>query len=403
MIQDINSVFSDITLRVKRSAIREVLKLTQCPDIISFAGGLPAPESFPVEELKEISVEVLDEAGPAALQYTTTEGDPKLRRLITERYKAQGLEISKDNVLVTTASQQGLDLVGKVFINPGDIVICGLPSYLGGLSSFTSYGAKLEGIQFDEKGMRADDLEEKLSKLKAQNKKPKFIYIIPDFQNPAGITMPECRRKDIIEIAKKYDILIIEDSPYRELRFEGEHQTMLNAMDNTGHVVTLGSFSKIFAPGFRLGFVIAHPDIIDKFVVAKQTADLCTPTYIQKIAAKYIEKGYLDKNIKGVISSYKEKKDLMLKCFDETMPEGVTWTKPEGGLFLFLNLPKGMDAEKLFNRALEKKVAFVFGSVFHCDGSGENTLRMNFSFASKEQIIEGVKRLAESIKEEMNQ
>jgi 2-aminoadipate transaminase len=276
-----------------------------------------------------------------------------------------------------------------------------LPSYLGGISAFSTFGADLQGIKFDEGGMREDLLEEKLKELKENGEKPKFIYIIPDFQNPAGITMPEKRRKAIIEIARKYDVMIVEDSPYREIRFEGEPQKTLYELDNTGQVITLGTFSKTFAPGFRLGFVIAHPDIIDKMVIAKQSIDLCTPTFTQKIAAKYISKGLFDKNLKNTIAQYKSKRDNMLKAFREYMPEGVTWTEPEGGLFLFMNLPEHMDAQELFYKAIEKNVAFVMGSVFHCDDTGKNTMRINFSFMSEEKATEGVKRLAEAIKEQM--
>src|SRR6056297_87506 len=401
MISDLQSVFSTSAQNMKRSAIREILKLTQKPDVISFGGGLPSADSFPVEELKEIVNEILDNDGPGALQYSATEGIPELKEILTDRYQKEGLDITSDNLGIITSSQQGLYLLGKIFLDPGDKVICGLPSYLGGISAFSTFGADLKGIKFDEGGMREDFLEEKLQELKENGENPKFIYIIPDFQNPAGITMPEKRRKAIIEIARKYDVMIVEDSPYREIRFEGEPQKTLYELDNTGQVITLGTFSKTFAPGFRLGFVIAHPEIIDKMVIAKQSIDLCTPTFTQKIAAKYISKGLFDKNLKNTIAQYKSKRDNMLKAFKEYMPKGVTWTEPEGGLFLFLQLPEHMDAQKLFYKAIEKNVAFVMGSVFHCDDSGKNTMRINFSFMSEEKTTEGIKRLAQAIKEEM--
>ena len=401
MISNFQEIISDSAKGMKRSAIRELLKLAQNPDIISFAGGLPAPETFPVEKLFEVVKEVLEEQGTIALQYGATEGDNKLREQIAENYRNDGFDITKENVLITTASQQGLDLLGKVFINRGDKVFVGLPSYLGGLSAFNAYGADMVGIKFDEHGMRSDIIEEKLAELKAKNDMPKFIYVIPDFQNPAGVTIPDFRRKEILEIAKKYDILIVEDSPYKEIRFEGKDQTSLYALDNTGHVINLGTFSKIFVPGFRIGWVIAHPEIIDKFVMAKQGTDLCTSPFVQKISAKYIEKGYFGENLKKTIKIYKEKKEVMIKAFEEYMPEGVTWTNPEGGLFLFVTLPEYMNADKLFQKAIKKKIAFVKGSVFHCDGSGQNTMRINFSFSSKENNIEGVKRLAQVIRESM--
>ena len=401
MITDLEQIYSISIKSMKKSAIRELLKLTQRPDIISFAGGLPAPETFPIEQLKSITAEILDTNGAAALQYGATEGVTELRQVLVDRYKKQGLNIELKNLVITTSSQQGLDLLAKIFINRGDKAIVGLPSYLGGLGAFNSYGADLIGITLDDHGMRADLLEQKLAELKSQGTKPKFIYIIPDFQNPAGITMPESRRHEIIAIAKKYDILIVEDSPYREIRFNGHAQPTIFELDNSGQVILLGTFSKTFVPGFRIGWVIADERIVDKFVTAKQSTDLCTPILNQMIASKYIQKGYFDENLNKTIVMYKEKRNVMLKAFHDFMPEGVTWTEPEGGLFLFLKLPEHMDAEKLFNKALENNVAFVLGSVFHCDGSGKNTMRLNFSYMSIEKTIEGVKRLAKAIKEEM--
>lgn len=401
MVSDLNNIYSLSAQGMQRSAIREILKLTQQPDIISFAGGLPSPESFPVEDINEVSCEIMKEMGTAALQYGTTEGYVPLREQIINRYKEEGLDVGLENLIITTASQQGLDLLGKIFINRGDKVLCGLPSYLGGLSAFRTYGAEMVGIGFDEHGMRSDLLEAKLAEMKDAGEKPKFIYIIPDFQNPAGITMPKFRRQEIIDIAHKYDVLIVEDSPYRELRFDGEAQPMMYEMDGTGHVITLGTFSKILAPGFRIGWVLAAPEIADKFVIAKQAADLCTPPFIQMIAARYMEKGYLEKNLKATIDSYRVKRDTMLQGFREYMPEGVTWTEPEGGLFLFMYLPEHMDAEAMFKDAIDQKVAYVIGNVFHCDGEGKNTLRMNFSFPTLEQNKEGVKRLAEVIRKHM--
>ena len=401
MVSDLQSIISVASRGMKKSAIRELLKLTKDPEIISFAGGLPAPETFPIEELVEITNEVLREDGEKALQYGATEGDDRLRELIVELYKNMGFDITLENVMITTASQQGLDLLAKVFIDRGDKVLVGLPSYLGGLQAFKAYGAELLGIEFDENGMRSDDLEAKLIELKAANDLPKFIYIIPDFQNPAGVTMPEKRRKEIIDIARKYDVLIIEDSPYKEIRFEGEHQESLYALEGNGQVINFGTFSKIFVPGFRIGWIIAHPEIIDKFVKAKQATDLCTSPFVQKIAAKYMEKGYFETNLKRTIQLYKEKKDIMMKAFEKYMPEGVTWTKPEGGLFLFITLPEYMDSEILFRKAIEKKVAFVVGHAFYCNGKGRNTMRINFSYVPKELNEIGVKRLAEVIKAEM--
>ncbi len=398
MVSDLNEIFNRQISSRKKSAIREVLKLTQRQDIISFAGGLPSPESFPVEELRRIVCELFDsDDAQHALQYGITEGEVHLRELLVERYRKQGLKIGIENLIITTASQQALDLLPKIFINPGDKIICGLPSYLGGISAFSFYGAGLEGIRLDKSGMRPDLLEEKLKKMKAFGEKPKFIYTIPDFQNPAGITMPESRRQEILDIARKYDILIVEDSPYRELRFEGKPRKMIYAMDNTGQVISIGTFSKILAPGFRIGWMIANEAIIDKLVIAKQTADLCTSPFVQKIAARYIETGIFDTHLVKIRDMYHEKRDIMISALKEYMPAGVSWTEPEGGLFLFLTLPVHIEAEDLFMQAIEEKVAFVPGNVFYCDGSGRNTLRLNFSFASKDMNVEGIRRLAKAI------
>jgi len=401
MISDLQEIISINAKGMKKSAIRELLKLTNDPEIISFAGGLPSPDTFPKQELIDIVAKVINEEGDKALQYGTTEGDKKLRQLICENYQDEGFEITEDNILVTTASQQGLDLLGKIFINRGDKVLVGLPSYLGGLGAFNAYGADMIGIEFDEHGMRSDKIKEVLVDLKSKGTKPKFIYIIPDFQNPAGVTMPEFRRKEILALAKEYDVLIVEDSPYKQIRFEGEDQKSLFALDNDGHVINLGTFSKIFVPGFRIGWVIAHKDVLDVFIKAKQSTDLCTSPFVQKIAARFIEEGHFAKYLSRTIQSYKEKKNVMIEAFEKYMPEGVTWTVPEGGLFLFVTLPEYMDAQELFLKAIEKKVAFVIGSVFHCDGSGKNTMRINFSYVSKEKNLEGVKRLAQTIKEQM--
>jgi 2-aminoadipate transaminase len=386
---------------MKRSAIREILKHLEKPGMISFAGGLPAPETFPVNDLKEIAVEILEKNGPESLQYGTTEGDLLLRKMLVERHNRQGLSIGIENLIITTASQQALDLIAKVFLDPGDYVLCGLPSYLGGLNAFTSYGAKLKGITLDENGMKTDELEKTIMTLKELGRKIKFIYVIPDFQNPSGITIPNSRRLKIIEIADKYDLLIVEDSPYREVRFEGEPQKLMNELDTTGRVITLCTFSKIFAPGFRVGWVVGHKKILYKLVMAKQTADLCTSPFVQKIIARYMEKGLLEKNLKKTIDLYRIRRTQMISCFKKYMPEGVKWTEPQGGLFLFVTLPSHIDADEIFLKAIKKNVAFVAGSSFFCNNSGHNTMRINFSFSNNEEIDAGVHRLSQVIRDEL--
>ncbi len=401
MAETFDRFFSVSSQQMKKSAIREILKLTQKPEMISFAGGLPSPDSFPIDDIKKITAEVLEQDGPAALQYGTTDGDNKLRSLLAERHKKDGLSLALNNIVITTGSQQALDLAGKIFINPGDVVLCGLPSYLGGLNAFAVYGARLKGIPLDDHGMRPDLLEKAIIKLKTEGSIIKFLYVIPDFQNPTGVTMPRSRRLEIIRMAERYDFLIVEDSPYRDVRFEGTPQPLMASLDTSGRVITLSTFSKILAPGFRLAWVIGHPDLIDKIITAKQSADLCSPAFVQKITARYMEKGLLDVNLKKTVALYRERRDHMLRCFREFMPEGVKWTEPEGGLFLFVTLPPSMDAAKLLERAIKKNVAFVCGSVFYCNNEGQNTMRLNFSFAGPEDTCKGVSRLADAIREEM--
>ncbi len=400
MVSDLNEVFSTNARNMKKSVIRELLKLTRRPDVISFAGGLPDPNAFPVDDVATITVDVLKRDGALALQYSPTEGDPKLKdELIAHHEREDGIKLSPENILITVASQQGLDLTAKVFIDPGDPVIVGLPTYIGGLCAFRGYGANLIGVPLDDSGMRMDLLERELEKLGRKRQKPKFIYVVPDFQNPAGITMTEERRLRLIDLARQFDVLIVEDSPYKELRFEGEPTASIFTLDGDGQVIGLHTFSKILFPGMRLGWMIADEAVIQKLVTAKQSTDLCTPAFTQAIVAEFAARGLLAKVIENVKGIYREKRELMLASLDEYMPDlpGLSWTRPDGGLFLWVRLPEHIDADELFYEAIEKNVAFVVGSAFHCDGSGSNTMRLNFSFPTKEDIVEGVKRLAKVI------
>lgn len=402
MINNIENLWSEKVNSMKKSVIRELLKLTQKEGIISFAGGLPDPALFPTEDLLKCSEHVLKTQGSKALQYGLTEGDVGLRKELASRYqKMEGLDVDENNIVITTASQQGLDLVSRVFLDKNDVVLCTLPSYLGGINAFASYGADIVGVELDDEGMSAIALDAEISKVKADGKKPKFIYIVPDFQNPAGITMSHQRRVDILDVAYKYNLPIIEDSPYREVRFEGKPQEMFQSLDKKSFVITLGSLSKVLAPGFRIGWVMGDPVFLDKIVTVKQVADLCSSSFVQMIAAEYFRRGYYDQNIKKIISSYREKRNVVLRALKDFMPDGVSWTHPEGGLFLFISLPEHMNSEELFNKAIEKNVAFVVGNVFYCNNLGKNTMRINFSFSSIEQNIEGVKRLSGVIKEMM--
>ncbi len=398
MIKDLSSFYSKNALNMKRSEIRELLKFTRKPDIISFAGGLPAPDTFPVAELQEICAKVLQEKGAMALQYGTTEGEAPLREAIAGWMNREKSAIKPENILVTAGSQQGLDMVAKVFIDPGDIIIVELPSYIGGLQAFTAYRAKMIGVPQDNDGMRMDKLEKVLEKLAHKKKKPKFIYVVPDFQNPSGVTMSLERRKRLLELAYKYEVPIVEDSPYRDLRFAGEAVPAIYALDTQEQVIALGTFSKIFCPGLRLAWIMAPAQWLDKMIIAKQGMDLCCPTFNQLVAAEYIARGFLPKQIEQIREIYGRKREAMLKALKKHMPKGVKWTKPEGGLFLWVKLPKNMSANELFPKAVEEKVAYVIGSAFHCDGKGQNTMRLNFSFPTEEQIEEGIKRLAAMVK-----
>ena len=389
---DITPLLSNNALSMRRSQIRDLLSVATRPEIISFAGGFPNPETFPLEQLKGIMQDVMDQEGYAALQYGSTEGVKALREEIAKLYKREeGLDVPVKNIMITTASQQALDLVSRVFINPGDVVVCGLPSYLGALQAFWSYQGQPYGLRHNL------GLDEACNVLCATGKKPKFLYSIPDFQNPSGETMTLEERRYAIEVAQKYDLLIVEDTPYKNIRFSGESVPSMYSMD-PDRVVMLGTFSKTFVPGFRLGWVVAPDNVIDRLIVAKQSADLCTPAFSQMVAARYLASGAYDENLKKTCALYKRKKEVMIKSFEEFMPEGVKWTNPDGGLFLFLKLPKQYDTRELFDLAIKENVAFVTGEAFHCDGSGKNTMRLNFSFASDEKIVEGVKRLANAIR-----
>ncbi|MCF6465695.1 aminotransferase-like domain-containing protein [Clostridium sp. Cult2] len=380
---------------IKASEIRELLKLTQRPEVISFAGGLPAPELFPVEELKKVAKEVLEESGTAALQYGPTEGYEPLRQRIVERMDKVNVKINVDNILITSGSQQGLDFAARIFVNPGDVIICESPSYLGAINAFKAYEPKFVEVETDDYGMIMEDLEKALK----QNDNVKFIYVIPDFQNPSGKTWSSERRRKLVELANEYNVAIVEDNPYGELRFEGEILPAVKHYDTEGRVIFLGTFSKIFCPGLRLGWVAADKEVLNKFIMVKQGADLQSSTISQMEVAKFLEKYDIEKHIDKLKKVYKKRKDLMIKTMDEEFPEGIKYTNPEGGLFTWVVLPEHINARELAVKALEKNVAFVPGGSFFPNGGNENTFRMNYSNMDDERIVEGVKRLAEVLRE----
>ena len=375
---DYKKYFSADTESFMRSPVREIFRKVDLSQIYSFAGGYPSAETFPLETIKRLSAVVLEKYGAKALQYGATQGVPELREVISKRY---GVPV--DNIQITTSSQQGIDVCTRVLVDPGDVVLTTNPTYLGALQSFKSYRAEVVGIEN----------EKQIADLLAAGSKIKFFYAIPDFQNPSGQTMTLEQRVELVALARKYDFLIVEDSPYRELRYEGAPvQTIYSlAPERTLH---LGSFSKIMAPGFRLGWIIGAPELLDMIYVCKQALDLCPPIMDQYMAAEFMGGCELDKNLAKTIELYRGKRDHLLSLLENYMPDGVTWTHPEGGLFLFLTLPEGYDTVALYDRALAAGVAYVAGSFFYVDGSHRNTMRLNFSFLDTSRMEPGIKLLA---------
>lgn len=380
----------------KASDIREILKVTANPEIISFAGGLPAPELFPVEEMKEICTRVLDEAGQEALQYSTTEGFPPLREKIAERVNRYfGTSLTSSNIIIMSGSQQALDFSGKVFLNEGDAILCEKPTYLGAIMAFNAYQPRYVEVATDDEGMVIEDLERVLR----EDSGIRLAYVIPDFQNPTGKTWSEERRKAFMEVISRYDIPVLEDNPYGELRFEGEILPSLKSMDEKGQVIMLGTFSKIFCPGLRIAWICADEALLEKFVFIKQAADLHTATMAQREISAYMDHYDIDAHVKEIIAVYGERRKVMLDAMDEFLPDTVTFNRPDGGLFTWVELPEGVNARDLLVRCLELKVAFVPGGAFFPNGGNENTLRLNYSNMPPERIREGIRRLGEAMKE----
>jgi len=389
--ESLKSIISDNAKNMRRSAIRDLLKMATRPEVISFGGGFPDITAFPVDQLKEVVTEVLEENALQALQYGETLGVKELREVLAQRYRDQGIDVTYENFIITTSSQQAIDMLSQLFINPGDTLVCGLPSYLGALQAFYAHRANPVGIPKDE------ELHSVVNALVTAGKKPKFIYAIPDFQNPSGVTMDMEQRYNVLEVAREFDLLVVEDSPYREIRFSGEPMPLIYSLDKDERTILLGTFSKTFVPGFRLGWIMAPVNIIERLEIVKQSVDLCAPVFNQFIAARFMKKGYYDKNIERIKINYHNKRDSMIAAFEKYMPKGVTWTNPEGGLFLFVTLPEGYDSTDLFKIAIKENVAFVIGEAFHCDGSGKNTLRINFSYMEESRAEEGIRRLAGAI------
>lgn len=378
-MRDYSAFFSGDVPSFLRSPVRDIFAKVDLSAICSFAGGYPSAVTFPTEAIKRLSSDVLDKYGPKALQYGATQGVPELRQAIADRY---GVPVSR--VQITTSSQQGIDVCSRVMLDPGDIVLAKNPVYLGALQSFRSYRAEVRPIA-------ASSIPAAASSLQA-----KFIYVIPDFNNPSGETMTLSEREELVAFAREHDLLIVEDSPYRELRYSGEAVPTLYSMapERTLH---LGSFSKILAPGFRLGWIIGPEPLLEKIYICKQALDLCPPVFDQYIAAEYISSGELDRNLVKTIAEYRRRRDRMLGLLERYMPEGTSWTRPEGGLFLFLTLPEGIDTVALYDEALSAGVAYVAGSFFYTDGSHRNTMRLNFSFIDEAKMEPGIRLLADLI------
>ena len=382
--------------RMQASEIRELLKLTAQPDIISFAGGLPAPELFPVEEIAKVSHDLVLKEGRQLLQYATTEGRPTLRAKIAKRMADKyNTKVAPDDILITTGSQQCLDFVGKLFLDPDDVVLCESPPYLGALNAFNAYQPKFVEVPTDNGGL----IPEELDKILETTPNCKFIYVIPDFQNPTGRTWSMERRQKFMEVVNKHNLPVVEDNPYGELRYEGEILPSLKSLDTKGLVMFLGTFSKIFCPGLRLGWVAAEHSLLTEFVKIKQSADLHTSNFDQGVADAYMDAYDLDEHVKEIVALYKHRRDLILKSMEEYFPAGTEWTHPEGGLFLWLTFPEGVSARKVFSKCIEMKVAGVIGDAFYPNQKTDRSMRINYSNMPDDRIVEGIKRMAKAIEE----
>ena len=393
LMTNIDRLYSDRAGKMRKSEIRELLKVAQDPEVISFAGGLPSPSSFPIQDLQGVVKSVLENHGKIALQYGTTQGLAELREALAERACKDGMDVTAENVMITSGSQQALDTVGKIFLNPGDTALVGLPTYLGGINAYRSYEANLTGVPLDKDGMIMDALEEKILGLQKDDITPKFIYVVPTFQNPAGVVMPEARRKKLVDIANEYDLVIVEDDPYGKLRFDIDHIKPIKSFDDEGRVIYMSTFSKILSPGFRLAWTIASDELLRKMIICKQALDLCTSTFTQFIVNDFMRSGSLDLHIMKICEMYKPKRDVMIHAMENYFPDGCICNKPKGGMFAWATLPEGIDTEIMFLDALKEKVAYVHGKAFSVDGSGGRSMRLNFSYANSEKIEEGMKRL----------
>jgi 2-aminoadipate transaminase len=393
--------FAERTKGARRSAIRELLKYTEQPEVISFAGGLPDPATFPLDFLAKVAQEEILHNAVKSLQYTTTEGKRPLREALVRWLAEEGIHTTMDRIVITNGSQQGLDLLGRAFLDEGDAVFVSLPTYLGALQAFQAYRPTIVGIPLENDGMDLAFLRRAIREARRSGHEPKLIYVVPDFQNPTGITWSKEKRAELLKIAGKEDLLIVEDIPYRWLRYKGEHIPTIASLDEEGRVIVLLTFSKILAAGLRVGALVGPEEVVNMVVTLKQGADLCGPSLTQRLVVRFLTEYDVHAHIARLCQHYKVKLETMLQALSQYMPEEAEWTKPEGGLFVWVKLPEGVDTAKMLERALAHKVAYVPGQPFFADGSGQNTMRLSFALATLEELEEGVRRLGAVVKEEI--
>ena len=394
------TLFAERTKWMKASDVRELLKYAQNPRIISFAGGLPSPDSFPLEDLRVIFEALLHEEGGAAFQYGPTQGDLKLREALAARMKGRGIPAEVARVIVTHGAQQAIELLGRILLEEGDVVVVTQPTYLGIFTALATYRPTYHGVAMDREGILTDVLEEDLRALAMDGLRPKFIYAIPTFHNPAGITMSLRRRRALADIAATYEVPVIEDDPYYDLRFEGESVPPIATFDKEGWVTYLGSFSKILAPGFRVGWALGPREVINKLSLAKQGVDLFTNGFGQRVAERYLSLGLLEKHLPKIRGLYRHKRDVMLEAMKDSFPESATWTHPQGGLFLWATVDERIDTKALLPKAAQRGVVYIPGHGFFAGTPRVNHMRLNFSFPSDSNIRKGIPILGSVLEEQ---
>lgn len=394
------NIYAERVMSIRPSVVRMLFAAASRPDITSFAGGMPHPLSFPLPEINEVAREVIEREGRSAFQYGPSEGYWELREFISQWIAQDGIKAHPEDILITDGAQQALDLLGKIFVDPGDPLIVEAPSYVGALNAFLSYQADIIGVPMDDDGLQVELLPRVLSKLEAKKERPKFLYAIPNFQNPAGVTLSLERRKKLVEIARDRDILLVEDDAYGHLCFEGERLPTLKSMNED--IIHISTFSKIFSPGIRVGWLTAPRPIIEKMCPGKEAVNLCPSPFTQRLLLAYLKTNDIHQHVKKIISLYRERRDIMLSALEEFFPEEARWTRPRGGLFIWATLPSYIDTTELLAEAIsEAKVAFVPGQAFFAGGQGTESMRLNFSYPDKESIHEGIRRLAKVIKKQM--